>query len=194
MCHHGTNTSLLSCFCCWWRHCLLSIIVYFPLSFFVGFMLLALDHTLHLPYLTSFLRTFCYLKVRPHYAARHKAAECGKAAWQKLRHATSICGPCAGLAVACRSMLCGLKIWSTNCQSHQKKPRGIWWVRGFKMVSANLRKKSHQVRRFCSTVLVTWKRSAKNSFFMWTRSHWRHIPSNFCRTAKLQCVAFCHAA
>ncbi len=30
-----TNTSLLSCFCCWWRHYLLSIIVYFPLSFFV---------------------------------------------------------------------------------------------------------------------------------------------------------------
>ncbi len=29
-----TNTSLLSYFCCWWRHCLLSTGVYFPLSFF----------------------------------------------------------------------------------------------------------------------------------------------------------------
>ncbi len=29
---------------------------------------------------------------------------------------------------------------------------------------------------------------------MWTRSHWRHMPSNICRTAKLQCVAFCRAA
>ncbi len=29
-----TNTSLLSCFCCW--HCLLSIVVYFPLSFFAS--------------------------------------------------------------------------------------------------------------------------------------------------------------
>ncbi len=56
-----TNTSVLSCFCCWWRHCLLSIIVYFPLSFFVVFMLLASAGTLHLPYLTSYLPTFRYL-------------------------------------------------------------------------------------------------------------------------------------
>ncbi len=44
------------------------------------------------------------LKVRPHYAARHTAAKCGKAAQQKLRHATSICGRCVGLAAACHSM------------------------------------------------------------------------------------------
>ncbi len=30
------NTSLLRCFCCWWHHCLLSIVVYFPLSFFAS--------------------------------------------------------------------------------------------------------------------------------------------------------------
>ncbi len=65
---------------------------------------------------------------------------------------------------------------------------------GFKMVSASLRKKSDQVRRSCSTVLVTRRRSTKNNFFMWTRSHWRHMPSNFCRAAKLQFVAFCHTA
>ncbi len=53
---------------------------------------------------------FLILKVRPHYAARHTVAKCGKAARQKLRHATSICGRCVGLAVACRSMLRGLKI------------------------------------------------------------------------------------
>ncbi len=75
-------------FRCWWRHCLLSSVLYFPLSFFVIFMLLAssvpyiyltLPHilpfvTLHLtlpylifylllphmlPYLTSYL-TVCY--------------------------------------------------------------------------------------------------------------------------------------
>ncbi len=134
------------------------------------------------------------LKVRPHYAARHTAAKCSKAAWQKLRHATSICGRCVGLAAACRSMLRSLKIWLANCRSHQKKLRGIWWVSGFKMVSAILRKKSNQVRRSRSTVLVTWRRSAKNYFLMWTRSHWRHMPSNFCRAAKLQCVAFCRTA
>ncbi len=50
------------------------------------------------------------VKVRPHYAVRHTAAKCCKAAWQKLRHARSICGRCLGLAVACCSMLCGLKI------------------------------------------------------------------------------------
>ncbi len=110
---------------------------------------------------------------------------------QKLRHATSICERCVGLAVACRSMLRGLTIRSANWRSHQKKPCGIWWVRGFKMVSANLRKKSDQVHQFCSTVLVTWRRSAKKFFFMWTRSHGRYMPSNFCRAAKLQCVAFC---
>ncbi len=62
-----TNTSLLNCFCCWWRHCLLSTGVYFPLSFFVLFMLLALAHTIHLtlphiflPFVTLHL-TFRYL-------------------------------------------------------------------------------------------------------------------------------------
>ncbi len=134
------------------------------------------------------------VKVRPHYAAQHTAAKCGKATRQKLRHATSICGRCVCLASACRSMLRGIKIRSANCWSHQKKPRGIWWVRGFKVVSALLRKKSNQVRRSRSTVLVTWRRSAKNYFFMWTRSHWRHMPSNFYRAANLQCVAFCCAA
>ncbi len=142
--------------------------------------------------LAFFYHSFAFgvVKVCPHYAARHTAGKCGKAAWQKLRHATSISGCCIGLTVACRSMQHGLKIWSANCRSNQKKPRGIWWVRGFKMVSASLRKKSVQVRRSYSTVLVTW-RCAKNYFFMWTRSHWRHMPSNFCCVAKLQCVAFC---
>ncbi len=37
------------------------------------------------------------LKVRPHYAARHTAAKCGKAAWQKLCYVTSICGRCVGM-------------------------------------------------------------------------------------------------
>ncbi len=46
-----TNTSLLSCFCCWWRHCLLSIVVYFPLSF-LSFSCYWHPRTLHLPYLT----------------------------------------------------------------------------------------------------------------------------------------------
>ncbi len=67
--------------------------------------------------------------------AWHTAAKCGKAARQKLRHATSICGCCVGLAAACRLMLRRLKIRSANCWSHQKKQCGIWWVRGFKMVS-----------------------------------------------------------
>ncbi len=66
--------------------------------------------------------------------------------------------------------------------------------KGFKIVSASLRKKSDKVHRSRSTVFVTWRRSAKNSFLMWMRSHWRHMPSNFCRMAKLQCVAFCRAA
>ncbi len=39
------------------------------------------------------------IKVRPHYAARYTAAKCGKAARQKLRHATSICGRCVGMPV-----------------------------------------------------------------------------------------------
>ncbi len=37
------------------------------------------------------------VKVRPHYAARHTVAKCGKAVRQKLRHATSICGRCVGM-------------------------------------------------------------------------------------------------
>ncbi len=37
------------------------------------------------------------LRVLPHYAMRHTAAKCGKAARQKLRHVTSICGRCVGM-------------------------------------------------------------------------------------------------
>ncbi len=103
------------------------------------------------------------LKVCPHYATQHTAAKCGKAAWQKLRYATGICGHCVGLAAAYRSMLCSLKIRSANCRSHQKKPRGIWWVRVSKWYQPVWEKKSDQVRRSRSTVLVTW-RSAKNFF------------------------------
>ncbi len=58
-----------------------------------------------------------------------------------------------------------VKIRSANCQSHQRKPRGIWWVKGFKMVSASLRKKSDKVHQFCSTVFLT-RRSAKNFFLV----------------------------
>ncbi len=87
------------------------------ISFF-GILILNIPTTLLMP-------SCRILEVRPHYAARHIAAKCSKAAWQKLRHATSICGRCVGLAAACRSMLRGLKIQSANCRSHQKKPRGI---------------------------------------------------------------------
>ncbi len=78
----------------------------------------------------------------------------GKATQQKLSHAISICGCYIGSAVACHLMLCGLKIRSANCWSHQRKPRGIWWVSGFKMVSASLRKKSYKVPRH-SVCLIT---------------------------------------
>ncbi len=59
------------------------------------------------------------------------------------------------------------------------------------MVSASLRKKSDQVRRSRSTVLVTRRRSAKNSFFMWTRSHWRHMRATF---AARQSCSVLHSA
>ncbi len=67
-------------------------------------------------------------------------------------------------------------------------------ARGFKMVSASLRKKSNKVYWSRSAVFVTRRRSVKNYFFMWMRSHWRHMPNNFCCLAKLQCVAFCRVA
>ncbi len=88
----------------------------------------------------------------------------GKGAQQKLRHAASICGRCVDSAAVCRSMLRGLKICLANCWSHQRKSRGIWRVRSFKMVSASLRKKSDKLRQSPSTVFVTWRRSAKNYF------------------------------
>ncbi len=75
--------------------------------------------------LVTRISTLPHLKVHPYYAARHTAAKCDKAAWQKLRHATNICGRCVGLAATCRLMLRGLKIRSANCRFHQKKPRGI---------------------------------------------------------------------
>ncbi len=108
-------------------HCLLSAIIFYR------FHVIGVHPypTFTLPYLISsnlipvFDLFFIYIKVRPHYAARHTAAKCGKAAWQKLRHTTSICGRCIGLAAACHSMLRGLKIQSANCRSPQKKLRGI---------------------------------------------------------------------
>ncbi len=78
-----------------------------------------------------------FLRVHIHYAARHTAAQHGKATQQKSCHATSICERRISSAAACHSMLLGLKIWSTNCQSHQRKLRDIdattaclhsfWW-------------------------------------------------------------------
>ncbi len=62
------------------------------------------------PKILTFSKKNICIKIRPRYVARHTAAKCGKAARQKLRHATSICGRCVGLAAACRSMLRGLKI------------------------------------------------------------------------------------
>ncbi len=75
-------------------------------------------------------------------AAQRTAAQCDKAAQQKLFHTASVCGCCIGSAAACRSMLRGLKIRSANCWSHQRKPCSIWWVRGFKMVSEFARESS----------------------------------------------------
>ncbi len=57
------------------------------------------------------------VKVRPHYAARHTAAKCGKSCAMPQVY--------VDVASACRSMLHDLKIRSANCRSHQKKPRGI---------------------------------------------------------------------
>ncbi len=67
-----TNTSSLpSCFCCWWRHCLLSAIIFcrfhvigvgqyptFTLPYLIS-SYLSLPYIL--PYLTSYLPTFRYL-------------------------------------------------------------------------------------------------------------------------------------
>ncbi len=66
------------------------------------------------------------IKVGPHYATRHKAAKCGKAARQKLHHATSICGRCIGFAAACRSMLRGLKIRLAQIVGPIKRSRAAY--------------------------------------------------------------------
>ncbi len=104
------------------------------------------------------------LKVHPHYAAWHTAAHRGKVAQPKSLHAASICGRCIDSAATYCSMLRTLKIWSANCRSHQRKPRGIWWVRSFKMVSASLRKKSDKVHRSRSS-FCNLKKVCKKLFF-----------------------------
>ncbi len=75
-----------------------------------------------------------------------------------------MCECCVGLAATCHSMLRSLKIWSANCRSNQKKLRGIWWVRDFKMVSASLRKKSDQICRSRSS-FSNLKKVCKKFFF-----------------------------
>ncbi len=57
-----------------------------------------------------------------------------------------------------------MSLRSANCQSHQWKLHGIWWVWGFKVVSASLRKKSDNICRSRSTVFVPWRRSKKIIF------------------------------
>ncbi len=104
-------------------------------------------------------KCICSFKVHPHYAVWHTVAQRSKAAQQKSHHAASIYGHCVGSAAACHSMLRPknsigkLSVPSKEAARH----------RGFKMVSASLRKKSDKVHRSCSTVFVT-SRSAKNFF------------------------------
>ncbi len=80
---------------------------------------------------------YSIVKVCPLYATRHRVAQ----PRSKSRAMPQVYVDVALAAAACRSMLHSLKIRSANCRSHQRKPRGIWWVSGFKMVLASLKKK-----------------------------------------------------
>ncbi len=129
------------------------------------------------------------IKVHPHYAARQNATKCGLVVRQMAR----IMWTSMWLlyAAACHA---AWKFDRQNVDLIKDLPRGIWWERGFKIASASLRKKSDEVHWSRSTVFVTWSKSAKNYFLIWMRLNWRHMPSNFCHAAKLQCVAFYHTA
>ncbi len=92
-----------------------------------------------------------YIKVRPHYAARHTAAKCGKAARQKLRHATSICGRCVGMPFDAAQPENSIG----KLSGPSKEAARQLMNKGFQNGISQFEKKSHQVRRSRFTVLVT---------------------------------------
>ncbi len=97
-------------------------------------------------------------KVRQGHAA--KVAKCHKYMWTLCRLG---CGVPFDAARP-KNSIGKLSVPSKEAVRHMMS-------RGLKMVSASLRKKSDKFHRSRSTVFVTWRRSARNSFFMWTWSH-----------------------
>ncbi len=106
----------------------------------------------------------------PHSTQQHSVARpCSKS-----RTMPQVCVDVASarLAVACCLMLHGLKIWSANCRSYQRKPRGIWWVRskGFQNGISQFEKKKRSspvsFYSFCNL-----KKVCKKIMFSWGRVH-----------------------
>ncbi len=100
------------------------------------------------------MRLLRYIHTMPRGTQRQSVARpCGKscAVRQKLRHATSICGCCIGMpfdAVWPKTSICKLSVPSKEAVRHLMN-------KGFQNGISQFEKKSHQVRRSRSTVLVT---------------------------------------
>ncbi len=131
------------------------------------------------------------IMVSPHYAAWQNATKCGLAGrqmvrimWTSMRHRRSL-----GRASACCGMPCGMKIQSAKCRSHPKFAMRHMMSKEFQNYISWLEKR---IRRSLLVSFRSFPYIRKRFFFMWTRSNWRHMPSNFCHAAKLQCVAFYH--
>ncbi len=127
------------------------------------------------------------VKMRPHYVARQNGTKCGLAARQMARIMWTSMQHSLGRASSCR----GITIRSAKCRSHQRFAGWHMMSRESQNYISYLEKK---IRRSLLVSFPSFCNLRKRFFFMWTRSNWRHRPSNFCCAAKLLCVAFCRVA
>ncbi len=125
--------------------------------------------------------------VRPHYAARQNGIKCDLAARQMARIMWTSMQRGLGRASSCH----GIKNRPAKCRSHQRFAAQHMISKRFQNYISQLEKK---IRQSLLVSFHSFCNLCKRFFFMWTRSNWRHMPSNFCCAAKLQCVAFCHTA
>ncbi len=125
------------------------------------------------------------LKVRPHYAAWQNRTKCDP--FHATNGENNVDVNATHLRQGC--MLCGTKIQLAKSRSHQRFAAWHMMSKGFTNYISYLEK---QIRRSILVSFHSFCNLPKRFFFMWMRSNWRHMPSNFCHAAKLQCAAFCH--
>ncbi len=127
------------------------------------------------------------LKVHPHYAAWHTAAKCGKGRAAKV-------APCHKYMWTLHRLGCGMLFdaaWPKNLIGKlsvpSKEATRHMMSKGFQNGISHFEKKIRPSSPISFHSFGNLKKVCKKFYFHVDAIHWRHMPSNFCRAAKLQC-------